>query len=120
MLRVITLVRFRAGLPPAEAFAAWQTHTDTWDRRDHPEIASTRLVRFANRSDTGFDGFAETVWPDHSTFQRAAEWYGEPVSHRHAADLARFLDMDLARTTVIEEDSVIGGGADADGGGDVD
>lgn len=109
MLRVVTFVRFRSGLDPAEVFRRWQTHTDTWDRRDHPEIIRTRLVRLGGGDDIGFDGYAETCWPDRASFERAAAWYQTADSASHFADLASFLDMQGARTVVIDEDSVLDG-----------
>lgn len=109
MLRVVTFVRFQSGLDPARAFHQWQTHTDTWDRRDHPEIVRTRLVRFDGQNALGYDGFAETIWPDRASFERAAAWYQQPESARHYADLCRFLDMDTSQTVVIEEDCLLDG-----------
>lgn len=109
MLRVITLVCFNPELSPEQAYGRWQTHTDTWDRRDHPEIISTRLVLFGEGQSCEFDGFAETLWPDQAAFQRAADWYEQPASARHAADLASFMDMERSRTLVIREDSIIDG-----------
>ncbi|HUH39091.1 MAG TPA: hypothetical protein VL027_14215 [Spongiibacteraceae bacterium] len=109
MLRVVTFVRFCAGLDAEQAFRRWQTHTDTWDRRDHPEIVRTRLVRFDAGGGLGYDGFAETVWPSREAFDQAAAWYQEPASATHYADLCEFLDMDGSQTVVIEEDCVLDG-----------
>lgn len=105
------MVRFRAGVPRAEAWRAWAAHTREWDARDHPQIRHTQLTLFAPGG--GFDGMALTVWSSEAAFREAAAWYETPASAAHTADLARFLDFEGMVTVVLEDEAGIPGPPDA-------
>jgi len=111
-MKVISLVRFRPGTDREAAWRAWAEHTRRWDSRDHPEIRHTELTLFARTAgepQPPFDGMALTVWESEAAFRRAAAWYQTPASAAHAADLARFLDLDSMVTTVITDSVAIAG-----------
>jgi hypothetical protein len=115
-MKVLSLVRFRADADRDAAWRAWAEHTRRWDSRDHPEIRHTELTLFeaaAGEPQPPFDGMALTVWESEAAFRHAAAWYQTPASAAHAADLARFLDLDSMVTTVIADTAAIPGPAPA-------
>ena len=105
MIKVITLLKRKQGLPLDEFYRYWQEKHAPVALRDNPQ-----MVKYVQNhgvilpsGEQAYDGVAETWWPDMDTFQAAVDVLQSDAGKAHLEDLERFVDLSQMVSIVTEE-----------------